>query len=119
MGTQFNIDTEFFEGERVTFWLKARNRQGAPLANAAVAVIKLVVGSDTSFATIHEFDTTPQIQLEDAADARFVVNLAAADLPSLMPGKRYRYDIWSVTADEGQMHQAFGDFILPKALQIT
>ena len=114
-----NIVDEFAEDGVVVFDFLAKDRQDNQLPNPETATGSFVVTDWRVGAVVFECKVSPEFVLIDQPTAKFQVKPDAAKLALLTPGLTYQYDIWTVTSQEGRLHQLNGLFRLYEANKET
>lgn len=119
MVAKINI-LEFSKGEGLAIGLTLHNRDETPLVDAATQTIDFVISTSAETdPPLYEFNTTPQIVLNDAPTAVWTVAIAPADISALVEGVEYRYDIWSTSAAGLPLHQIGGALVMAPATSPT
>lgn len=119
MVNTINIVEEFSAGGIVVFNFSAKNRLGGVLDSSGSPTASIVVTDMFSGLLVFEEKTTPEISLIDVGNSKWQVKPSAVNLALLEAGKSYDYDIWTVTALDGRLHQFNGLFRLKSALVET
>lgn len=111
MSQNFDLLDTFAEHEDIAFKVSMYDRAGAYLANPASATIKLVITSDAARDTnVAELSTGvgTEIVLTDAGTSTFQFKIPTAKAALLTPGTVFYFDVWSIDATDGRMHQVDG-----------
>jgi hypothetical protein len=115
MSQNFDLLDVFAEHETIVFDVTMYDRAGAALGSPETATITMAVTSDENRDTA-VFDLAigaTEIQLSSGSTFQFKVPDNKAAL--LTPGTVYYFDIWSITAADGRMHQVDGSLRLRRA----
>ncbi len=107
----------FSRTETVDVTLFAKDRDGTPLSDAAAQTLSMTIGETPSDPFLLEFNTTPQITLQDAPTAQFLIRLLASDLTSLVEDTRYYYNMWSDNGSNVLILQSKGEFYLKGSIE--
>lgn len=108
-------DDSFSKGEDFQITVNAVNRDGSALDDAATQTFDFIISTAAGAAALLTFSGSPQIVLDDAPAARWLVSLSPVDLTTLTAGVEYWYEVWTTSAGGIELHQIKGKMTLATA----
>lgn len=112
MVNKVDIVDQFAQDGEAVFDFDAKDRADQALPNPATATGSFVVTDWRTNTIMFQCTDSPEFLLTDAGTSTFQVKPSAAKLALIEAGVTYRYDVWTVTPQEGRLHQLQGLFRL-------
>ena len=113
MSLTYDLLDTFAEFETIVFTVEMRDRAGALLPSAGLTVT-MVVSSDAA-RDVKVFEMTGSPQVVNTAGSVWQFKPSDVNAALLTPGTIFYFDVWTVDATNGRLHQVDGKIRLKAA----
>ncbi len=117
MSLTYDLLDTFAEHETVVFTVEMRDRAGA-LLNPAGATVTMVVCADAA-RNVPVFEMTGSPQVVNTSGSVYQFKPSDVNAALLTPGTIFYFDIWTIDATNGRLHQVDGKIRLKAAAKET